>query len=184
MVMPLIEERPIVRRPILAALLVRRPAPVPACKGQSWGEIWAWGPDADSRLGRGWPGELPRPRGRMIAMHPNVGLTIDLRAVRKTYPQKDIQRFFVSFNNHYIPARRGENNLLDVWVLVDGKLTYTRRGIPSGSGALPISVPLKPDAEFLTLATTDGGDDITCDFAVFHNAKLELAEAPSQPPED
>ena len=56
-----------------------------------------------------------------------------------------------------------------------GQTRYQRRQITVATGALTISVPLRPSDRFLTVATTDGrGDEIGHDWIVFGDPRLEL----------
>lgn len=121
-----------------------------------------------------------------IFMHANLGLTLDLNAIRADYPGTDTLRFVAEVG--LSPAATREGNV-DVWVLVDGKVRYCRKNMTEKGKGYPIDIPLTKSDHFLTLVSTDGGDldyqapefrATDSDWAVFANPRLELLERSDQ----
>jgi len=92
-----------------------------------------------------------------IFMHANVGITFDLEAIRAALPHLKITRFTALAGISENGPRRSP--YADFWVLVDGKVCFSRRGA-DGKETYPIQIDLKDSDRFLTLAVTDGGQDV------------------------
>ena len=92
-----------------------------------------------------------------ISMHANLGITFDLGKIRE-----DVAALCVTPSE--FTASIGVSDLAyndphaQVWVLVDGEIRFTKVIIKRGV-AYDISVKLKKADKFLTLMTTDGGDE-------------------------
>ena len=77
----------------------------------------------------------------------------------------------------------GENKSakVDFWVLVDGRFTFSVRGLSPQQGGSAVEVPLRKEDRFLTLVTTDAGDTgvfpnaINTDWGIFAEPRLELS---------
>jgi hypothetical protein len=107
-----------------------------------------------------------------INMHPNLGITFNLEAVRQALPGTGITRFEAVCGiseqaPDYHPSKA------DFWVLVDGRPCFNAKGLEKGQYR-PIRVELSMQDRFLTLVCTDGGNEITCDHAVFGEPILVL----------
>jgi hypothetical protein len=117
-----------------------------------------------------------------LMMHANLGITFDLNAIRADLPEAEITRFAADAGLSSL-ATREEGNA-DVWVLVDGKLRFSRKGIREKGKAFSIEVDIKKSDRFLTLVTTDGGDvdypapgmrATDSDWCIFAEPRLELS---------
>ncbi len=60
-------------------------------------------------------------------------------------------------------------------ILVDGREVYMKQGVTVNSLVQSLDIELQPTDRFLTLATTDGGDSSSNDWAIFAEPVLELA---------
>jgi hypothetical protein len=112
-------------------------------------------------------GESARPLGRLgdqlygtpecpaIFAHANLGITYDLEAIRKDFPEFKTCRFTAEAGLTSAAPREGH---ADIWILVDGQQRYLQKGITEKGKAYPIDIELKSNDRFLTLMTTDGGD--------------------------
>lgn len=113
-----------------------------------------------------------------IFMHANLGLTFDLGAMRQGLSSsRAIQRFesIVGISEDANESKLGD---ADVYVLVDGRLVWSRRNMRVGQTQY-ISVALPQESQFLTLVTTDSHSrttriDTFADWCVFGNPKLVL----------
>ncbi len=123
-------------------------------------------------------------RESSMLLHANLGITFDLNAVRSRLPNINITAFNTELD---ISALAPRTPNADVWILVDGKLQYSRRNIKEIGKREAIRVALHPEARFLTLVATDGGDSdnrlyedgsrwksIDSDWCVFWNPVLVL----------
>jgi hypothetical protein len=71
--------------------------------------------------------------------------------------------------------------LADLWIIVDGRLKQKQTQFRPQDGAIPLSVDLGPTDQFLTLATTDGGNGYFCDWVVFGDPVLEMSPIEAVP---
>lgn len=114
-----------------------------------------------------------------IGMHPNTGVTFDLRKIRSCMPEVEIRRFRalcgISETAAWYAARDSDPNKIkvDFWVLVDGRIRFSKKmgAVPSRSEQ--IDIPLSPNDCFLTLATTSPGNYLYC-WSMFAEPMLEL----------
>lgn len=92
-----------------------------------------------------------------IFMHSNLGITFDLDAIRRAYPDINLTEFRAVCGI----CDNGPNRLpyADFWVLIDGRLEFSRIGVRAGI-AHKVRVPIADQSRFLTLITTDGGTDV------------------------
>lgn len=91
----------------------------------------------------------------VLYLHSNIGLTVDLDAVRSTIGELQIDSFsafagIVQMGNN--PAKYSE---VDVYVLVDGQVRTTRQSLRSDQG-FDIKIEILDQDRFLTLVVTDG----------------------------
>ncbi len=118
-----------------------------------------------------------------ILMHANLGITFDLAEIAVLNAGLRIERF----RSAYGVAESGTDRPCnaDFWVLVDGRVRFSRTGVKVKGIAGQIDVELAETDRFLTLITTDGGDaDVAgglrgtdSDWCVFVEPNLELAPA-------
>ncbi|MCG2685416.1 MAG: hypothetical protein L6306_17575, partial [Planctomycetales bacterium] len=66
---------------------------------------------------------------------------------------------------------------VDLWVFVDGQLRLKRSGLRRHGGTVDVDVELGPGDRFLTLAVTDGDDDINSDWFVLGDPVLQVVAA-------
>lgn len=92
-----------------------------------------------------------------IFVHSNLGVTFDLNAIRSVLDAAELDAFRAKCGISSSGPNRSP--WVDIWILVDGQLRFVQKGV-GASKVYDISVPLRPGDEFLTLMTTDGGDQI------------------------
>jgi hypothetical protein len=114
-----------------------------------------------------------------VGMHPNVGITFDLDAIRSAMPEVEIDRFRaacgVSETAIRFAATAQDPNAAKVafWVLIDGQVRFSRELKPIPAQSEQIDVVLRPSDRFLTLATTHPGNYGYC-WSLFAEPALEL----------
>jgi hypothetical protein len=91
-----------------------------------------------------------------LYLHSNMGLTVDLNAVRQTVGGLRITSFSAFAGIIDMWNNAPNYSEVDVWVLVDGQLRASRKGLRSDQG-YDIHVDLFETDRFLTLVMTDGG---------------------------
>ncbi|MCE5187555.1 MAG: hypothetical protein LLF76_15645 [Planctomycetaceae bacterium] len=111
-------------------------------------------PQNPLRLGAAECGTAAHPA---IFLHSNLGVTFDLRAIRNAVPATEIDEFQAQCGISSTGPQRFP--CADLWVLVDGKVRFSRRGV-GGADVHSIDIPIYPGDQFLTLAATDGGREI------------------------
>lgn len=94
---------------------------------------------------------------RCVFLHANLGITYDLDQIRRVLSLSG-QRFekFRTWAGISETAWRECN--ADLWVLVDGKVRYSQRGVREKGFTEYVEIELSEKDRFLTLAATDGGD--------------------------
>lgn len=100
-----------------------------------------------------------------IYMHSNVGVTIDINAVRHTFPGQKVLRFRTSVGTAFSSSAYGQFTSIyeaapvytdfDVWIVMDGRLQKKIEKVRSDS-LLDIDVPVTSADRFLTIIVTDG----------------------------
>ena len=116
-----------------------------------------------------------------LLMHSNIGVTFDLNAVRVLCPDIKISHFISKFG--IADLKENVNCNADFWILIDGQVRQSRRNVTQKGVLNNVSIELDPSDRFLTLVTTDGGDDdysgayqrpYTSDWCVFVEPTLVL----------
>ncbi len=106
----------------------------------------------------------------------NQGITFDLNAIRAAMPGVTILRFTALCGiTETIKMYTPDEYRTDFWVLVDGRDMYMKQSVTVNSPVQSLDIELQPTDRFLTLATTDGGDRSSNDWALFAEPVLELA---------
>ena len=101
----------------------------------------------------------------LIFLPSNNGITFDLDAIRRANPGFKPVRFVATVGNTEIASEDGlEVVYADIWVLVDGQVRFRRREINKCSGVFPIAFSIAKEDRFLTLVSTDGGNDAGFDW--------------------
>jgi hypothetical protein len=90
----------------------------------------------------------------VVMLHSNVGITFDLRAIRESLPQLNLE----SLRATGIPMQESTVQDFVFWLLVDGQIKYERKIVKADSdrGPIPINIEINPGDQFLTLIVTDG----------------------------
>lgn len=130
-----------------------------------------------------------------IYAHANQGITFDLLKIRNSIHGLTIDRFTANcgisetlldysellktwdYSNKEWKSIKPEDSWVDFYVLVDGKVRFSKKDISVLNGAIPISVAIYPEDRFLTLITTQGSNDpygITNDWSLFAEPSLHL----------
>lgn len=96
------------------------------------------------------------PQRPAISMHANIGLTIDLEAIRKDLPAFDITYFeaVCAIAASRTAAGGVQLGRADFWILIDGQVRKSLAGAPIGFFET-VRIPIHPSDRFLTLMTTD-----------------------------
>jgi ferric-dicitrate binding protein FerR (iron transport regulator) len=149
----------------------------PNTNNQFWAGITNYGKIANGkdfmdlhpmRLGgRNW-GTASQPG---IFMHANVGVTFDLKTIRSSLPSTTIKSFRSQCG---IGDKTATTAKADFWVLVDGQVRFTSKGMKTGDMPKTIYVELSEQDRFLTLVTTDSNNDNSNDWCIFAMPSLEL----------
>jgi hypothetical protein len=108
----------------------------------------------------------------VILMHPNSGITFDLNNIRNAFKNAEIVGFRATCG---ISKNAMAKMKHDFWVLLDGQQVFHYSQPVGDDTAQTIYIPVHPEQSYLTLATTDGGDNISYDWCLYENAVLELA---------
>lgn len=119
----------------------------------------------------------------VIFMHSNLGITFDLKAIRSELQTPQLLEFrtvcgISEYNPNRVPYA-------DFFVLIDGQIRFSRTGVKPGQ-AHRIAIPIELEDRFLTLVTTDGGEEVSlkiddggsytidCDWCLFAEPMLTL----------
>jgi len=115
-----------------------------------------------------------------IGMPANAGITFDLKAIRLTMADIDIDCFRATcgLSDTVRDVKPPGNDPIRVtcWVLVDGRVRFTETFDSTQARAGEIEVALNANDGFLTLAATTESDDYTFAWAMFGKPALELAQ--------
>jgi hypothetical protein len=98
----------------------------------------------------------------LLFLHSNVGLTLDLSAVRRLHPGNNVVRFHAKIGNS-APSHDVDNKEIkpipaDAYAFVDGAARFEKRGFTNADGAFEIDLPLTDTDRFLTLAACTHSD--------------------------
>jgi len=105
---------------------------------------------ADLRLNGQAYGFATRPA---ILMRRHKGITFDLDAIRANLPNTRIARFTALCGISELEAHENKEARASFYVLLDGKVEFSRHGLSGESGGIPIRVPIAEEDRFLTLVT-------------------------------
>ena len=117
----------------------------------------------------------------LLGLHANAGITFDVATIRQQLSNASKRTNSVTTAPALrFVARLGYfgavgNNFADAWVLVDGRKVVEFRQLKRADGLQPIDVELSPDARFLTLIATDGGNGFSMDQIGFGDPQIQLA---------
>jgi hypothetical protein len=149
--------------------------------GIASGSIWARSPDiAASEYHRGWIyridrcGEfMPDNRG-LLCLSSNVGITFDLRAMRRAHGAFPARLRATAGQAVREPTPPSVDGRADLWVFVDGQARFKQLGLRHSDGPVAVGVELGPEDRFLTILVGDGGDDRTSDWFVLGDPVIEM----------
>lgn len=114
------------------------------------------------------PSKVP---SSVLVLHSNAGITFDLDALRRQFPNLEIVRFTARCG---VSANALAQMANEFWVLVDGQVRFRHSNRNGRAEVRSIDVEIQPRERFLTLAVTDGGDGISYDWCLFEEPHLEL----------
>lgn len=158
---------------------------LPPTTGRTYGLIWCGRiipadrslspPRISSTIGGT---DYATPGHQLISLHCNVGLVIDLDAIRAAYPGFEIVRVTAVVGNTYpsqllaagITSRSHFTAFLDAEQALSEPIT-----VSDSHRTEPIQIDLDPGgARYLTLVSTDGGDGSAKDWNVMGDPVIEL----------
>ena len=120
-----------------------------------------------------------------ICMHPNLGVTFDLEAIRAEYPGLKLMNFrsdigisqtvkkYVKLNENSGNINKQYNSSVEFWVIIDGEKVFQQE-VTDTESDLQVNVPLGSDSRYLTLAVTEVNDTISYSWALFGNPELSF----------
>lgn len=157
-----------------------RKADLPPGSGLTWACIWArskqtirqrsetvdndfWG----GRTLKGIVERLEQVQDGLVGIHANFGITFDLQAMQLTHRRRPIEFRSAVVNleasHEFTYEELGDHihikKTADLRVFVDGELRYSRLGFRREDGEASISVPLHAKDRFLTIISSDDGDE-------------------------
>jgi hypothetical protein len=97
-------------------------------------------------------------RHSCLFIHANLGITFDLNAIRSQIAGIKVKRFESKLCISQTAPRQPNG---DFWVLVDGKVRYSKKNVSQKESVDSVTIDLQENDRFLTLAATDGGDPET-----------------------
>ena len=115
------------------------------------------------------------PDSGLLYLHSNVGLTVDLNAVRRAVPGLRIASFSAFAGIIRMGSNTPEYSEADIAVLVDGQVRSVRKGLRADQGD-DIRIDISDTDSFLTLVVTDGGKVYSGDFPANHFDTCGFAE--------
>ncbi len=153
----------------------------PETHGKSWFWLWAGGPvpyenDAQATYRPSVIGgqDYGRTGHGVLFMHASKGITFDLAAIRAAHPGATWTRFCAVGQNTAGAAHvSGISGKSDLWVFVDGALRFQRTPVLLSDPPFDVRVELSSNDRYLTIVTTDGGDDYHGDFISLGDPRLE-----------
>ncbi|WP_442485211.1 hypothetical protein [Aeoliella sp. SH292] len=172
---------------------------LPETMGVTFGPIWARRRgvgELPTTTGDFWgTGTLPfilrrigTARVGAIGMHPNVGITFDLKQCTHGL-KSDVIGFEATLVNLDLaqelkPPEELKNvpeRTADFWIYVDGALKYSRENFGRDLEGEDIRLELSPGDRFLTLVSTDGGTTISFDHVLLIDPMLTLSDPGETP---
>ncbi len=116
------------------------------------------------------------PGHTLIYFHPNKGITLNLKAIRKMYPADKLTTFSAMLGNSFVstPASPKAPSAANFWVIVDGKPRYTRLRLTPADGGIQLRIPLHKTDHFLTIADTAADRGISRDWIILGDPRVKL----------
>ncbi|MCD4727529.1 MAG: NPCBM/NEW2 domain-containing protein, partial [Pirellulales bacterium] len=159
----------------------------PDTANSTWKPIWAGGKIPTDPLSTSFlmGVDYASPPHCLLFMHANNGITFDLEAIRRANPGCKLLRFRAVTGNsgEAMFSPDGARVSADVWVLVDGQVRFERREVNGYSGEFKVLISINDNDRFLTLASTDGGNNETYgDWIIFGDPRLDLMQVEADEP--
>jgi hypothetical protein len=116
-----------------------------------------------------------------IDIHSNKGITFDLDAIREQLTDLRITRLtgrlglsetVLEYDYERFFGQKEGYPKSDFWILLDGQIAFSRKGVTVHDGAIPVQVEIGDDKRFLSVIVTDGGDSRARDWALFAEPTL------------
>ena len=159
---------------------------LPPCDGQSLGPIWMRGQLVERRasteawlyafdLDDSWFAQTDR----VLGLHPNVGICFDLQAIRQRRGAGGLPLTLTGRVADVRPTRLN-NNTSGFYIYIDGKPAYAQADLRTVGREARFELPISPEARFVTLIATDGGDSSIYDWQIIGD--LRLVNSPTPPP--
>ena len=119
---------------------------------------------------------------QMLGINANVGFTFDLKRIAKDQEGMVVKRLsakciarYDMFDKHNTGAFSNKaSHSMDLLVLVDGKLRFSKMQFNSEDGSFDVSVKLLPSDRYLTFAVTDGGNGNGTDWLLIGDPKIDF----------
>jgi hypothetical protein len=92
----------------------------------------------------------------VLYLHSNIGLTVDLNAVRRVVPGLRVSSFSAFAGIVRMGSNKPDYSEVDVWVLVDGQIRASHKSLRADRG-FDVRVDISDTDGFLSLVVTDGG---------------------------
>ena len=170
--------------------------PSPPLVGGAWGPIWArrrivrhldplasradrdvegfWGAGTTTAL-------LDRSRwvrDGVVGMHANVGITLDLDAIRHGYgvSLKALRGVVAHLEQSYVSQPFQPQALSTFQIVVDGELRYERNSFCRQDGDAMFGMELRDDDQLLSLIVTDGNDGPVYDRVILLDPLFEISQ--------
>jgi len=155
----------------------------PPNNGATFGLIWVRSVEVLPEMrNKGWIFEVNNahrfmPQGRgLLAFHANVGITLDLAAIRKAYPALRLERLrAVAGLADPRPFSSSADGTADLHIFLDGRLKWQKLVMRQEDEPLALSVTLEEQTRFLTIVASDAGDGIRDDCLVLGDVVLEVS---------
>lgn len=139
---------------------------LPTTSGKAWDAIRN-GPVASQHSPVAGGIDFTKDGRSLLGLHANAGITFDLAAIREATGEKGMR---LTAQLAYF-GQEGANTA-DVWVFLDGKEGFVRRGLGRKNGLVAVDLPIAEGVRFLTLVATDGGNGYGHDQIGFGDARL------------
>jgi len=115
--------------------------------------------------------DYSEPQHGLILVHPNVGITFDLAAIRRLHPGFRLADFRAVVGNTCLASPRSTKG--HVFVLVDGVSRSDLPDLTAKDGAVNLRVALADADRFLTIAITDNRKTVSRNWVILGDPQLE-----------
>jgi hypothetical protein len=115
--------------------------------------------------------DYSQPSHGLILLHPNVGITFDLAAIRRIHPGVKLADFQAVVGNTCPGASRSAK--AHVFVLVDGVSRSDLPALSQSDGAVNLRVSLAEADRFLTIAIADNRTTVARNWIILGDPRLE-----------